>query len=154
VTVVDLPAINTPQFEHSLARMPNEPRPVPPIYQPEVAARAIVWAAQHPRRAYLVGFTTVGTVLANRLVPGALDRYLAATNYRAQQTDRPLEPGRRANLWRPVSGDPGAHGEFDGDSIDRSAQAWASRHRGALGAASAASVAALLSFAAARRVRS
>jgi len=112
ITIVHLPAVNTPQFEHCVARMPNEPQPVPPIYEPEVAARAIVWAARYPRREYWVGASTVGTILGNRVIPGLLDRYLARTNYKAQQTDRPLAPGRRGNLWGPVPGDPGVHGEF------------------------------------------
>jgi NAD(P)-dependent dehydrogenase (short-subunit alcohol dehydrogenase family) len=135
VTLVHLPAVNTPQFEHCVARMPNEPQPVPPIYEPEIAARSIVWAARHPRREYWVGASTVGTILANRLAPGLLDRYLARTNYEAQQTDRPLAAGRRGNLWEPVPGDPGAHGEFGARSGERSPQAWASRRRRTLGAA-------------------
>ena len=135
VTMVHLPAVNTPQFEHCVARMPNEPQPVPPIYQPEVAARTIVWAAGHPRREYWVGASTVGTILANRMIPGLLDLYLARTNYKAQQTDRPSQPGRRGNLWEPVPGDPGAHGEFDDRSAERSPQAWASRHRRSIGVA-------------------
>lgn len=135
VTVVHLPAVNTPQFDHCVARMPNGPQPVPPIYEPEVAARSIVWAARHPRREYWVGTSTVGTILANRAIPGLLDLYLARTNYEAQQTNRRLDPGRRGNLWAPVPGDPGAHGEFGARSGDRSPQAWASRHRRMLGAA-------------------
>jgi NAD(P)-dependent dehydrogenase (short-subunit alcohol dehydrogenase family) len=138
VTMVQLPAVNTPQFEHCVARMPNEPQPVPPIYEPEIAARTIVWAARHPRREYWVGASTVGTILANRVIPCLLDRYLARTNYKAQQTERPLPQGRRGNLWEPVPGDPGAHGEFGARSNDRSPQAWASRHRRMLGAAGAA----------------
>jgi NAD(P)-dependent dehydrogenase (short-subunit alcohol dehydrogenase family) len=129
IVEVHLPAVNTPQFDHCLAKMPNHPRPVPPIYQPEVAARAIVGAAERPRREYWVGGTTVATILANRFVPGVLDRYLAWTNYGAQQTGRPVDPDRWVNLWEPVPGDPGAHGDFDERSKVRSPQAWASLHR-------------------------
>ena len=138
IVEVHLPAVNTPQFDHCLAKMPNHPQPVPPIYQPEIAARAIAWAATYPRREYWVGATTAATILANRFVPGLLDRYLAMTNYRAQQTGRPLQPDRRTNLWDPIEGDPGAHGDFDARSERRSPQAWASRHRRQLLAAAAA----------------
>jgi len=101
---------------------------VPPIYQPEVAADAIVWAAEHPRRELWVGGTTAATVLANRLVPGLLDRYLARTGFDAQQTDEPAEdsPG---NLFAPLPGDPGAHGRFDRRSHGRSLEAGIGRHR-------------------------
>jgi NAD(P)-dependent dehydrogenase (short-subunit alcohol dehydrogenase family) len=140
ITQVHLPAVNTPQFDHCLTRMPNEPQPVPPIYQPEIPARAIVWAAEHPRREHWVGATTVATILANRIVPGLLDRYLARTNYGAQQTDRRLDPDRRDNLWEPLPGDPGAHGDFDARSVRRSPQVWASERRGPLAATGAALV--------------
>jgi NAD(P)-dependent dehydrogenase (short-subunit alcohol dehydrogenase family) len=138
LTVVHLPGLNTPQFDHCVARMPNRPRPVPPMYQPEVPADAIVWASDHARREVWVGGTTAATILANRLAPGLLDRYLARTNYAAQQTDEPLDPRRPANLWEPVSGDPGAHGPFDRESHARSLQARASMHRRALGVAALA----------------
>jgi NAD(P)-dependent dehydrogenase (short-subunit alcohol dehydrogenase family) len=151
IVEVHLPAVNTPQFDHCLAKMPNHPQPVPPIYQPEVAAEAITWAAEHPRREYWVGGTTVATILANRLIPGMLDRYLAWTNYRAQQTGRPLDPDRWVNLWEPVPGDPGAHGDFDDRSKSWSLQARASMRRrrvlalaAGLTAAGAAGVAALV----------
>jgi NAD(P)-dependent dehydrogenase (short-subunit alcohol dehydrogenase family) len=150
VTMVHLPAMNTPQFERCAARMPNEPQPVPPIYEPEVAARAIVWAARHPRRQYWVGASTVGTILADRMVPGLLDLYLARTNYKAQQTDRPLDPGRRGNLWGPVPGDPGAHGEFGARSGDRSLQSWTSRHRRSIGVGVAMAASASVGVALAR----
>ena len=105
ITMVQLPAVNTPQFGWVLNRLPNRPRPVPPVYQPEVAARAVVHAADHPRRReYWVGGSTVGTLMANKLAPGLLDRYLARTGYAAQQTDQPADPGRPVNLWEPVDG--------------------------------------------------
>ena len=142
VTLVQLPGLNTPQFDHCLAKMPRTPQPVPPIYEPEVAARSIVWAAEHPRREVWVGGTTAATILANRLAPGLLDRYLARTNVDAQQTDRPLDRSRPANLWRPVAGDPGAHGAFDRRSRPRSLQAWASRNRRWVGLAAGGAAAA------------
>ncbi|MEE6262675.1 SDR family oxidoreductase [Plantactinospora sonchi] len=134
VTMVHLPALNTPQFDWVLSRLRNRPQPVPPIYQPEVAARAVVYAADRPgRREYWVGGSTVGTILGNRLFPGLLDRYLARSGYGAQQTDEPADPDRPVNLWRPVDDggglDPGAHGAFDDRSRAHSAQLWLSRHR-------------------------
>jgi NAD(P)-dependent dehydrogenase (short-subunit alcohol dehydrogenase family) len=150
LTMVQLPALNTPQFEWVLSRLPRQPQPVPPIYQPEVAARAIVWAATHRRRQSWVGSSTVATVVANKLVPGLLDRYLGATGYQSQQTDQPRDSERPANLWAPVPGDHGAHGPFDDRAHARSAQLWASAHRG-LVAAAIAGVAALAAVCRARR---
>jgi len=130
LTVVELPAVNTPQFEHCLSRMPRRPQPVPPVYQPEVAADAIVWAADHDRREVWVGATTAATILANRIAPGVLDRYLSRTGYDAQQTDEPTPADPPANLWEPVPGDPGAHGPFDAVAHPRSAQLAAATNRG------------------------
>jgi NAD(P)-dependent dehydrogenase (short-subunit alcohol dehydrogenase family) len=147
ITMVQMPALNTPQFDWVLSRLPNEPRPVPPIYQPEVAARAIVWAAHHDRAEVWVGGTTVATLLVNGIVPRALDRYLGRTGYKGQQTDQPADPSRPVNLWQPVQEDRGAHGAFDGGSHPRSLQLWATTHRGilaltaAVGAAAAVAVA-------------
>lgn len=134
-TLVALPAVNTPQFSWVLSRLPRHPQPVPPIYQPEVAARAIVHAADHPaRREYWVGASTVATIIANRIVGGLLDRYLARTGYESQQTDRPPDPRRPANLWHPADAsdghDYGAHGAFDDQATDRAYKPWASRRRG------------------------
>ena len=141
VTMVQLPALNTPQFDHVEARLPNRPQPVPPIYQPELAADAIVWAADHPRRRETwVGGTTAATVAADKVVSGLLDRYLARTGFEAQQAPEPYRGGP-ANLWRPVPGDPGAHGRFDSVSKDRSVQVWLARHRGRLAAGLAAATA-------------
>ncbi|GAB3213016.1 SDR family oxidoreductase [Marinactinospora thermotolerans] len=156
-TMVHMPAVNTPQFDWVLSRLPERAQPVPPIYQPEVAARAVVHAADHPgRREYWVGYSTVGTILGNRLAPGLLDRYLARTGYSSQQTGEPRDPDQPANLWEPVDGpgggDHGAHGSFDDRARSRSPQAWASRHRGALGAA-AAGVAAVAGAGLARLLR-
>jgi len=155
ITMVQLPAVNTPQFGWVLNRLPNRPRPVAPVYQPEVAARAVVHAAGHPgRREYWVGGSTVGTLVANKLVPGLLDRYLARTGYEAQQTDQPADPGRPVNLWEPVDGrggrDVGAHGAFDDEAANRSLQAWVGRRPG-LAAAAAGLLAGLLALKLRRR---
>jgi hypothetical protein len=150
VTMVQLPAVNTPQFDWVLSRLRRKAQPVPPIYQPEVAARGIVHAADHPRRReYWVGGSTVATLLANAVAPGLLDRYLARTGYPAQQTDQPRDPDQPANLWQPADGphepDYGAHGRFNGQAKSRSVQLWASQHHGVLaGAAAAAALAALM----------
>ena len=126
-----MPAVNTPQFSWVRSRLPRHPQPVPPIYQPEVAARAVLLAADHPRhREYWAGATTVATITANRFVPGLLDRYLARTGYDAQQTDEPVRPDRPSNLFEPVPGDPGAHGRFDRRARPRSFQLWETTHRG------------------------
>ena len=142
VTMVQMPAVNTPQFSWVLSRLPRQAQPVPPIYQPEVAARAVLYAADHPRRReYWVGGTTAATLLANAVAPGLLDRYLARTGYDAQQTDQPKPADQPANLWDPADGDEGhdfgAHGLFDDRAHARSAQVWASQHHGTLGAAAA-----------------
>jgi NAD(P)-dependent dehydrogenase (short-subunit alcohol dehydrogenase family) len=135
VTVVQMPAVNTPQFSWVRSRLPNHPQPVPPIYQPEVAARGVLYAADHPRRKqYWVGASTAATILANRMVPALLDRYLARTGYGAQQTSEPAGPDRPDNLLQPADGvsghDFGPRGVFDGRSHDHSSQAWLSRHAG------------------------
>ena len=129
VTSVHMPALNTPQFVWVRSRLPFHPQPVPPIYQPEVAARAIVWVADHPRREYWVGYPTVGAIGANLFVPGLLDRYLARTNFEAQQTDQPVSPDRLDNLDKPVPGAHGAHGIFDAKAKPRSVQSQLSMHR-------------------------
>ena len=146
VTVVQMPAVNTPQFSWVRSRLPKDPQPVPPIYQPEVAARGVVFAADHPRRRqYWVGGSTAATIVANRLAPALLDRYLARTGYGAQQTARPAGPGRPDNLVQPVDGthghDHGSRGAFDGRSHQRSPQLWVSQHaRLASGALAGAAV--------------
>jgi hypothetical protein len=126
--------------------LPRRARPVAPVYQPEVGARAVVFAADHPRRDLYVGASTVLTVLGNRFVPGLLDRYLARTGYKAQQDKEPETPGRPDNIYTPVGPDRGAHGRFDDEAHAHSAQLWATTHRaalgGAVGAAAAASLAA------------
>jgi NAD(P)-dependent dehydrogenase (short-subunit alcohol dehydrogenase family) len=133
VTMVQLPAVNTPQFSWVLSRLPRRPQPVPPIYQPELAARAILYAADHPRRReYWVGTSTAATLLANAVAPGVLDRYLARTGYKSQQTEQKHERSDPANLWQPVDRrrDFGAHGRFDEQAHARDPQVWASHHHG------------------------
>jgi len=112
--------------------MPRKAQPVPPIFQPEVGAEAVVWAAHHPRRELYVGWPTVKAIVGNKLVPGVGDWYLARTGYESQQTDEPADPDRPNNLWEPLPGDHGAHGVFDRRATDWSAQLWATTHRGLL----------------------
>jgi NAD(P)-dependent dehydrogenase (short-subunit alcohol dehydrogenase family) len=133
LTMVQLPALNTPQFEWVKSRLPGRPQPVPPIYQPEVAARAIVWAAYHRRREVFVGGSTVKAILGNKMIPGLLDRYLARNGYEAQQTEERADPRRPNNLWKAVPTDHGAHGRFDSKSSSWSLQWWATTHRWLLG---------------------
>ncbi len=143
LTMVQLPALNTPQFDHGRSRLPNHPQPVPPIYQPEVAARAIVWSAKHARRELNVGLPTTITMAGNAVAPGLGDRYLARAGYDAQQTDEPANPSRPDNLFEPVPRDAGAHGMFEATSHPHSLQLWATTHRGRLALVSAALVGAL-----------
>jgi NAD(P)-dependent dehydrogenase (short-subunit alcohol dehydrogenase family) len=142
VTMVQLPALNTPQFEWSRIRFSRQPQPVPPIYQPEVAARAIVFAARARRREVWVGGANAVLMFANKLAPAVGDWYLARTGYDSQFTDEPVDPHRPDNLERPLSGDHGAHGLFDARARSRSLQLWASQNRGRLGLGAAAFVAA------------
>src|SRR5262249_19787968 len=134
-----MPALNTPQFRWVKSRLPRKAQPVPPIFQPEVAAQAIVYAATHSRREVYVGWPTVRAILVNRLAAGLLDRYLGRTGYDAQQTDEPADLGQPNNLWAPVDDrqDRGAHGVFDSRARDWSAQLWANTHRGWLALAGA-----------------
>ncbi|SMC48320.1 SDR family oxidoreductase [Kibdelosporangium aridum] len=135
VTMVQLPATNTPQFDWVLSRLPRRAQPVPPIYQPEVAARAIVRAAEHPRRRERwVGMSTVATLLGDKFAPGLLDHYLARTGFSAQQTGKSRDAGQPVNLWEPVDDrkgtDHGAHGDFDETAHSHSTQQWVARHPG------------------------
>jgi hypothetical protein len=129
MTMVQLPALNTPQFGWVRSRLPRKPQPVPPIYQPEVAARAIVWAAHHDRRELNVALPTVITIAGNKIAPGIGDRYLARTGYAAQQTNEPVSSDRPDNLWNPVAGDHGAHGTFGDRAYGFSPMLWMSTHR-------------------------
>jgi NAD(P)-dependent dehydrogenase (short-subunit alcohol dehydrogenase family) len=129
LTMVQLPALNTPQFSWVKSRLPRKPQPVPPIYQPEVAARAIVWAASHARRELNVGMSTSVVVAGNKFAAGLGDRYLARTGYDSQMTEESADSERPDNLWQPLAGDRGAHGEFGKRAKDRSFQLWATTHR-------------------------
>jgi NAD(P)-dependent dehydrogenase (short-subunit alcohol dehydrogenase family) len=144
LTVVQLPALNTPQFIWGRTKMPREPQPVPPIFQPEVAAEAVVWAAHHHRRELFVGWPTVKAIVGNKVVPGVADRYLAKTGYDSQQTPEPVHPDRPDNLFDSAPGDVAAHGPFDDRARPRSLQLWATLNRRWLGAGAAAGFAALV----------
>jgi NAD(P)-dependent dehydrogenase (short-subunit alcohol dehydrogenase family) len=140
VTMVQLPALNTPQFSWVKSRLPRKAQPVPPIFQPEVAARAIYWAAHHRRRELWVGSPTVAAIVGQKLAPGLLDIYLGRTGYDAQQYDGPSDPQQPNNLFQPVPGDFGAHGDFDDRAHEHSPELWIGLHRwlvgfGILGAA-------------------
>jgi short-subunit dehydrogenase len=130
LTMVQMPALNTPQFGWIRSRLPRKAQPVPPIFQPEVAAEAIYWAAHHGRDELWVGLSAVKAIVGNRIIPRALDRYLARMGYDAQQTDELADPDRKDNLYEPVPGDAGAHGDFDDRSSDKCYQWWANTHRG------------------------
>lgn len=135
LTMVQLPALNTPQFSWVRSRLPRHPQPVPPIFQPEVAARAIVYAAQHHPRELYVGWPTVKAIVGNKIAPGLLDRYLGKMGYDAQQADFPPQPNRRDNLFKPVPGDHGAHSIFDDRARPQSWHLWARTHAPWIGAA-------------------
>jgi short-subunit dehydrogenase len=138
MTIVHLPALNTPQFGWVLSRLPRKAQPVPPIFQPEVAADAIVWAAEHGKRELHVGGSTVATIAAGKLFPALLDRYLAKTAYDSQQTEAAEDPDRPSNLWEPVPGDHGARGAFDRQAHTSSMQLYLAQHRGWVGAGAGA----------------
>ena len=124
VTMVQMPALNTPQFTWCKTRMPHRLQSVPPIFQPDVAAEAIVWASQHDRRELDVGWPTVAAIWGQKFIPGLLGHYLGWTGYDSQQYDGPPSSDRLVDLWEPVPGNFGAHGSFDSRSSDRSSQFW------------------------------
>jgi NAD(P)-dependent dehydrogenase (short-subunit alcohol dehydrogenase family) len=134
VTMVHLPAVNTPQFRWLRSRMPRKPQPFGTIYQPEVAAEAIAWASEYPRRELNVGGGTTRAIIANSFFPGILDHYLGRSGYDGQLGDEPEERGRADNLYEPLPGDAGAHGVFDELAKRRSPHLWTNTHRGAAGA--------------------
>ncbi len=151
LSMVQLPGVNTPQFDHCRDKLPKRPMPVPPIYQPEVAADAVHFAARSHRREIYVGIPTVYTIWGNRLAPWLAERYLARTAVAAQQTDVDKAPDRQDNLFEAPTGDPGAHGDYDGRAHAHSVQLMATKHRRALlagaalaGAASATAAASAL----------
>jgi hypothetical protein len=139
--MVQLPGLNTPQFTWNLARVEGHPRPVAPVWQPEVAARAIRFLAEHPRRNMWVGLATAYTILGERLAPKIVDLYLGRYGVAGQQTSADL-PRRGSNLDEPRDAevDAGAHGPFDDEAWSVDPQTWASQHRGALVGAAAATV--------------
>lgn len=131
LTMVQMPAMNTPQFGWVRSRLRHKAQPVPPIYEPEVGARAVYWAAHHNRREVYVGAPTVAAIVGNKIAPGLLDRRLGRTGYASQQTSQLEDPTRPDNLWSPVDAgeDRGAHGHFDDRSHSFSPQLWANLHR-------------------------
>jgi short-subunit dehydrogenase len=146
-TMVQMPALNTPQFGWCKSKMPNKAQPVPPIYQPEVAARAILFASKNKRREIFVGLSTVIAIEGNKLLPGLGDFYLGKTGVKSQQTGQKENPHRPDNLYEPVAGDPGAHGTFDGRATSSSLELWTDLHRDwVIGGILACSVAILGAF--------
>jgi short-subunit dehydrogenase len=145
VTMVQMPGVNTPQFDWIRAKLPGQPRPVGKVYQPEVAGRAIYAAAHDTRKEMLVGLPTVEAVWGNKVASSLLDDYLAETGIKAQQRPERVQPDRKDNLFEPVAGDHGAHGSFDSEAVDSSAELWMTEHKkelglAALGAAAVAGV--------------
>ncbi|WP_243369952.1 SDR family oxidoreductase [Geotalea sp. SG265] len=129
ITMVQLPALNTPQFDWTKSRMPFKPQPVPPIFQPEIAADAIVWSSHHRRRELYVGMPTVKAMWGNKLIAGLLDRYLAKKGYSGQQTEELEERDRPNNMWRPVEGDFGTHGRFDARASGECRELWLAENK-------------------------
>jgi hypothetical protein len=145
--MLQMPALNTPQFGWVKSRLPHKAQPVPPIFQPEVAAEAIYFAAHNPRREFYVGLPSVEAIVANKIAPGLLDHYLAHNGYASQQHDGSENPNRPNNLWQPVAGDHGAHGTFGARGHEWSPQLWTSEHRGWIAAAVVAiGISGLLAF--------
>jgi NAD(P)-dependent dehydrogenase (short-subunit alcohol dehydrogenase family) len=141
VTMLQLPAVNTPQFDWVKSRLPRRAQPVPPVFQPEVIANAVVWVSEHEREEMYLGWSAAKAIIGNRAFPRLLDHYLSRTGYASQQTDQPERPGRPDNLWQPVPGDVGAHGRFDAVARDRSIQIQLSEHRFGLAVAGLTAVA-------------
>jgi short-subunit dehydrogenase len=129
ITMIHLPAVNTPQFEWGKSKMPHRAQPVPPIFQPEICAKAIVWAAHHKRREVLLGWPTIKAILGEKIIPGYLDRYLSKHGYNDQQTDEPALKDRPFNLFEPVPGLHRIHGRFDHRSKNYSVQLWIVMHK-------------------------
>lgn len=151
LSMVHLPAMNTPQFSWCRTRLPRQPEPVPPIFQPEVAARAIVWASNHTRREVYVAWPTVKAIYGQMIAPAYADEYLAEHGYSSQETQEPVPPGRPDNLFEPVPGDYSAHGRFDARASGSSPLTWLDLHRRIAGAGAAAlAVAGALMFRAAK----
>ena len=135
ITMVQLPGVNTPQFDWIRAKLPGQPRPVGKVYQPEVAARAIYFAAHTDRKEVEVGMSAVEAIWGNKVASSALDHYLAATGFKSQQRAQRVNPNRKDNLFEPVAGDHGARGSFSDEAVDSSAELWISEHKRGLGLA-------------------
>ena len=135
LTTVHLAAFNTPQFDWARTTLKHKPQPLPPVFQPEVAARAIVWAAGQRRREVAVGFPAVKSIWGNKFAPAIADHILETEGYDGQQSDQPLPANRPDNLYQPVDRDVGSHGRFDNQAKDHSWQLWATMHRGAIATA-------------------
>ena len=129
ITMIQMPALNTPQFRWVKSRLKYKAQPVPPIFQPEIGAKAIYYAAHHRRREIYVGWPTVEAIIGNKIAPGVLDHYLGRTGYASQQMSEPEDPNRPDNLWEPVPGDHGAHGVFDNRAQPKSYEVWADLNR-------------------------
>ncbi len=140
LTMVQLPAMNTPQFTWCRSKMPGQPQPVPPIFQPEVAAERIVWASHHNRREVFVGAPTVLAIEANKIAPGVADDYLGHTGFDSQQTPEKVPANRPDNLFEPLPGDFGAHGMFGNRAHEQAATTWLGNHKGLTALASAAAI--------------
>ena len=144
ITMVQMPALNTPQFGWVKSRLPHKAQPVPPIFEPEVAADAIYWAAHQRKREVWVGTPTVAAILGNKFIPGLLDRYLGRTGYASQQTSQLADPNAPNDLWHPVAGDHGARGTFDSRAHAFCPELWTDEHSGVLAVAAVGLVALLL----------
>ncbi len=141
ITMVQLPGVNTTQFSWCRSKLPLHPTPVPPIYQPEIPAEAVYWAAHHRRRELWVGYSTLQAIIGNKIAPRLADLYLARTGFDGQQVQgMPVSPDRPDNLFEPVPGKAATHGIFDAEAKTHSPQLWAATHRGLLGAAFAGAV--------------
>ena len=138
LTMVQLPAMNTPQFTWCRSKMPHQPQPVPPIFQPEVAAERIVWASHRNRREVFVGIPTVAAIELNKVAPAIADYYLGRTGFDSQQTQEPVSNDRPDNLFEPLPGDFGAHGIFGDRAYSEAATTWFSVHKGTTALAGAA----------------
>jgi NAD(P)-dependent dehydrogenase (short-subunit alcohol dehydrogenase family) len=146
ITMVQMPGVNTPQFDWIRAKLPGQPRPVGKVYQPEVAGRAIFAAAHETRKEVLVGLPTVEAVWGNKVASSLLDDYLAETGFKSQQRPERVQPDRKDNLFEPVAGDHGAHGSFDDEAVDSSAELWVSENKKKLGLAAVGVAAAGVGF--------
>ncbi|HXT13630.1 MAG TPA: SDR family oxidoreductase [Candidatus Angelobacter sp.] len=154
LTMVQLPAVNTTQFGWVKSKLPNKAKPLGKIFQPEVAAEAIHWAAHHRRRELYLGMPSVESIVGNKVAPGLLDQYLGRNGYKGQQTSQPKDPDQPDNLWAPIPGDHGAHGTFDAKARRGSTEFWFAKNRNRIGwfAASCALVAAGVFLAQRKRI--